>query len=1000
MIGYVSDPFGQLDVNGFSYNPYQTSDDYYPDSPGAIELYKFLCRRSDFFRSVDPTRPYIPQGTGNFAASFTNTHHYPTFDVNLADRLAYYAPWAKRDDPKFPQHIYECGVYALGFTDLTHPEDSFVVNGKTTVPRIISYESASRYLGERAFDAWREWDVMVMRAGVRGIRAAGVDGFTPWVDGNKFLDAANTGKAQDIKDNRQLSREYFVKPYREVIEDSWMRTNSWYYSLRAQAFWQWPEKYGQGSIAEKPGIFTPVYLNEMQPFTAFIEGPESAPFSMSQNYFAGEKIEKRIVAVNDTERKVEVKFSVALDLGQVKMGKKIEGELAPGEIRSFPLSLPTPANATEKMKGNLTLEFAGPDGRMRTDRVELTVFPPPPRRPPAVEGLGVVQADGDKGLVARMGLKGEVVTLDKAVPPNVKVLVVERNGLTKKAGSEVLRRFVEEGGRLLVMEQTDKGLLDWRLRERRLEAVFAAASAHPALAGLDDADLRFFRGKAESVPDEFRPSKFYRNGMSPAMETPHLTSEGIVAGFVLEKPSRGDFTPILVGGYDLEECALLELRAGKGRAVLCQVDVTSRYGVDPAATLLADNLVGYLADPPAAAPRAAAVYMGGDKGKAFLAELGVETVAPDAAQEGRVLLVGDGVSPNPEALKKYSKVVPLPCAEFLPAGIAAAPVSITAMDYPHYWNTTYYQFDMMKSERPAPDRLGAPRSAVVSGLVDNDLYYFESPALKSFSVADSAKTELIWASRRSTIAEVKAEGVSFVLCSVDPSALKSGEERKKAWRVWSVILANLGVGSSFAPTWTPPPLDLSLGEWTLMTDPDGKGDSIGFQKGEFGGRQPRSIEIGKIWEEQGVTDVNPNVTSGGPDSAYDGLAWYFRTFTPPQDIEGKKLFLHVDGIRDISTYRRSDNQTDMWINGAKMPAPARVYNAYIGGKGGRVWEIPAGVLTPGQKTLLAFRIFNDKGAGGIFRKPVRFEVEGRNPEMLEPYEFVESKFTPYYFWSW
>ncbi len=50
--------------------------------------------------------------------------------------------------------------------------------------------------------------------------------------------------------------------------------------------------------------------------------------------------------------------------------------------------------------------------------------------------------------------------------------------------------------------------------------------------------------------------------------------------------------------------------------------------------------------------------------------------------------------------------------------------------------------------------------------------------------------------------------------------------------------------------------------------------------------------------------------------------------------------------------------------------------------------------------MIVIRVFNDVGAGGIHRTPVRFETEGRNPGMPFPYEFVRSKYTPYFFWEW
>ncbi len=49
-----------------------------------------------------------------------------------------------------------------------------------------------------------------------------------------------------------------------------------------------------------------------------------------------------------------------------------------------------------------------------------------------------------------------------------------------------------------------------------------------------------------------------------------------------------------MSGFDLAESPLLEVTRGKGRIVFCQLDVSNRYGTDPVATQLVDNLFAYM----------------------------------------------------------------------------------------------------------------------------------------------------------------------------------------------------------------------------------------------------------------------------------------------------------------------------------------------------------------------------------------------------------------------
>ena len=336
-------------------------------------------------------------------------------------------------------------------------------------------------------------------------------------------------------------------------------------------------------------------------------------------------------------------------------------------------------------------------------------------------------------------------------------------------------------------------------------------------------------------------------------------------------------------------------------------------------------------------------------------------------------------------------------AECLPAGVAAAPVKLQQSDHPHYWNTSTYQFELLKSLRPSPDRLSDDPPDVFRGLVDNDTYFFESPPLRAFEAAGAFAVE--WSSERGTMLVGRSGDTRVVLCSADPGAMEHGECRRKALRIWSVALANLGVACSHNMRFEAPGADISGGQWTFLTDPDGSGAEVGYARGEFAGRTPEPMLVGRVWEEQGVTEANPSIASP-PDSAYDGFGWYFRRAVVPAHLRGGALYLHADGVRDISTYDRTASRTNLWLNGVKQADPVGVYNARRGGRAGRLWQLSPDDVLFGEENLIAIRVYNDVGAGGLHRRPVRFEIEGRNQGMLFPYEFIRSKYDPYFFWAW
>ena len=91
---------------------------------------------------------------------------------------------------------------------------------------------------------------------------------------------------------------------------------------------------------------------------------------------------------------------------------------------------------------------------------------------------------------------------------------------------------------------------------------------------------------------------------------------------MIEKPRRGDFLPILDGGFSLQFAPLMEYREGKGMMLLCQVDVSGRSEAEPAAETLVRNVFQYVSawKPPT---RRRLAYAGEAAGKAYLESLGL-----------------------------------------------------------------------------------------------------------------------------------------------------------------------------------------------------------------------------------------------------------------------------------------------------------------------------------------------------------------------------------------
>lgn len=981
VIGYISDAYGQLDGNGFIHNPFATDDSYMPSGANAKKIEAFMERRDALFKKADPERGYIAQATGNWKDYMRMTHHYPANGLNLLDRMMYHHPWSRRANPKLPLHIFEAGAINLYTMDTTHPEHFWPVGTKRLpAKRLLTFEAAARYLGDEAFENRLEWDRMLFQAKLRDYRLNGVDAYCLWINsdiGGKIL---NTETAGGVSDKRRRSWRYFTAPFAEIMEDSWMRVNPWYYRLRALTTYPWGERYGHGGLKPEDNIFSALYRNESQPLYLTIAGEEGDLFSQDHNYYGGELLKRRIAAVNDTLTDQTINGTVALNVnGKTVQTLPVKGTAGQGTTVFFPFEFRLP-EVSRKTPAELLLNANG-----RTERRNLTLFPK--HRKPEFNGtqkIGISSVKPEK-LTEKAGIRGIPVALEKGVPAGIDVLIIERDALTPSVNRDSLARFLNNGGRILIFEQTDSSLYSHRAEERRLEHGFITDRTHLAVTGLDDRDLCNWRGRAESVPNEKRPSDAFRHNQAAALETPHLTNRNLIAGYVLATPSYGSFLPVVTGGFDRTDALILDARSGKGRILFCQADVSSRYGIDPAATILADNLFRTILAP--AEPQLNGVrYSGNEAGKIFLNRLGIGI---DNSSPVGVL----GAGGDPRTLAECKTIVLLPSSEFLPDGTTVKRTHLRTVSQPLYWNTTYYQFEFLKGELPGTD-FPASAGPFFRGLSASDFYLFENPMLKiwDFKPGTAGKR-----SRFGTAAELAGGGKTYLFCALDPSLVKYGEEREKIYRIWSVLFHNLGIRNAHGISFRTPDNDLTNGAWTFLTDPDGKGEEHGFARGEFGGRIPRPIHTGAVWEDQGVTEQNPHLPNP-PDSGYDGYGWYFTTLNLNK-VPEKTVYFHINGVRDISTFNRTEHKTDLYINGKKMPAPTGVYNAYHGGRGARLWTLDASVLKPG-KNRIAVRIYNSIGAGGIHKNPVRFEFRGKNTDLLFPYEFRESKYTNYFFWCW
>jgi hypothetical protein len=132
-----------------------------------------------------------------------------------------------------------------------------------------------------------------------------------------------------------------------------------------------------------------------------------------------------------------------------------------------------------------------------------------------------------------------------------------------------------------------------------------------------------------------------------------------VASVLIEKPTCGDFLPIIDGGFQLQYSPLMEYRHGKGLIIFCQMDVTGRTEADPAATHLVGNILRY-ANEWKPKEKMKVMYRGDDAIGEFFHKIGVSTdriEQNDLQRFNYFLVLGPGYnSPNmPESLREGAR---------------------------------------------------------------------------------------------------------------------------------------------------------------------------------------------------------------------------------------------------------------------------------------------------------------------------------------------------------
>ena len=412
-----------------------------------------------------------------------------------------------------------------------------------------------------------------------------------------------------------------------------------------------------------PSLGAEALIRNNMPLLGYIAGKDGAFTSKDHNFLPGETVEKQLVIVNNSRKTVSGRYGHYVSHAFINDGQVVESseQWVPGDW--FTLETGT----TKQIKSSIHLSdmsgtytsrtvfiFDGmrPMYGVQDGKIIDVTAPPPPNptekseiqedtftihvmpKPEPIAAMNIALFD-PKGetqkLLGELGVTYRLIN-DVSEVKSGDIVILGKDALNL-SGNGFDLTSVPDGMKVIVFEQTAETLekrLGFRVAEYGLRNVFKRMADHPLLENISDDNLRDWRGAATLLPEQldYTIDDNVFNGV-PTVEWSGITvprvwrcgNRGNVASVLIEKPTCGDFLPILDGGFSLQYSPLMEYRQGKGMILFCQMDVTGRTEDEPAATHLVGNMLRYVNEWKAE-PKRKIVYFGNEAEYKYLGKVG------------------------------------------------------------------------------------------------------------------------------------------------------------------------------------------------------------------------------------------------------------------------------------------------------------------------------------------------------------------------------------------
>jgi beta-galactosidase len=403
-------------------------------------------------------------------------------------------------------------------------------------------------------------------------------------------------------------------------------------------------------------------INNNQPLLAYITGHQKHFSSKEHNYTPGQTIEKQIVIINNSRKTTEAICQWSLNIPKPITGDKTVN-VRTGEILKIPLLFDLPQTiAPGAYTIDLSVEYDSKS--IQHDSFAIHVLPITKQISTQAK-IALYDPQGEtQQVLEEAGISFKKINSSSTLD-NYDMLIIGKKAITLDGPIPTIES-VQKGLKVIVFEQSAEVLekrLGFRVQEYGLRRVFTRIENHPMLSNLTNDLLHDWHGEATILPSRLEYTTRPMHGPTVQWCGIDVTRPwrcgcwGNVASVLLEKPTIGDFVPIVDGGFNLQYSPLLEYREGDGVIVFCQLDVTGRTVSEPAAGILVTNIIQYVSNYKPQAQKKA-YYIGESAGFDYFkkAQYPITQFRGQELSHDQILIVGPkGIT----ALSEYEdKIIP------------------------------------------------------------------------------------------------------------------------------------------------------------------------------------------------------------------------------------------------------------------------------------------------------------------------------------------------------